>query len=248
MQQIAESFVAARAGRRSLVEYPGSLPQTLDEAYAIQLEAIGLQGRAVKGWKVARLPPDIADKWGAGRIAGPVFDLWEADAGEPIVPVFEGGYAAAEAELQLQIRAIPESKIPELEDAIEAIGTVAIGIEAAGSPYAGINSHGPAVTVSDFGNNAGLVLGPPIARPFDRKVSSLLNGKPAGEAVAAEPFEAACFLFGLAARYGLPLSPGQWISAGAITGAHPVGPGDRFEARFGDGLAVACRFAAADLR
>ena len=244
MRRIAESFVAARAERRALAEYPGPLPQTLDEAYAIQLEAIGLQGRRVKGWKVARLPPDIAGKWGAERIAGPVFDLWEADGGEPIVPVFEGGYAAAEAELQLQIRTIPECKAPELEDAIESIGTVAIGIEAAGSPYAGINAHGPAVTVSDFGNNAGLVVGPPTTPPFDRKVSSLLNGKLAGEGVAAEPFEAARFLFDLAARNGLPVSPGQWISAGAITGAHPVAPGDHFEARFGHELAVACRFAA----
>jgi len=244
LRRIAESFVAARAERRSLAEYPGPFPQTLDEAYAIQLEAIGLLGRPIKGWKVARLPPDIAGKWGVDRIAGPVFDLWEADGGEPIVPVFEGGYAAAEAELQLQIQAIPECKAPELEDAIQSIGTVAIGIEAAGSPYAGINAHGPAVTVSDFGNNAGLVLGPLIAQPFDRKVSSLLNGKPAGEAVAAEPFEAARFLFDLGTRYGLPIFPGQWISAGAITGAHGVRPGDRFEARFGHELAVACRFAA----
>ena len=244
MRRIAESFVAARAERRSLAEYPGPFPQTLDEAYAIQLEAIGLLGRPIKGWKVARLPPDIAGKWGVDRIAGPVFDLWKADGGEPIVPVFEGGYAAAEAELQLQIQAIPECKAPELEDAIQSIGTVAIGIEAAGSPYAGINAHGPAVTVSDFGNNAGLVLGPLIAQPFDRKVSSLLNGKPAGEAVAAEPFEAARFLFDLGTRYGLPIFPGQWISAGAITGAHGVRPGDRFEARFGHELAVACRFAA----
>ena len=242
MRKIAERFVAARAGRRSLAEYPGPFPQTLDEAYAIQLEAIGLQGRAVKGWKVARLPADIASKWGADRIVGPVFDLWEADA---VLPLFEEGYAAAEAEFQLQIRAIPESSAPKLEEAIEAFGTFAIGIEAAGSPYPGINAHGPAVTVSDFGNNAGLVLGSPVAADtFGCMVCSLLNGAAVGTGVAAEPLEAGRFLFEAAARYGLPLSPGQWISAGAITGAHQVRPGDRFEARFGDEAIVACGFTA----
>jgi 2-keto-4-pentenoate hydratase len=242
LRKIAETFVTARVGRRSLAEYPGPFPKTLDEAYAIQLEAIGMLGRAVKGWKVARLPADIAAKWRAERIAGPIFDLWDANAGEPEVPLFEGGYAAAEAELQLRIRAIPQSNAPDIEETVQAIGTLAIGIEAAGSPYAGINAHGPAVTVSDFGNNAGLALGPPIAPPLARRVSSLLNGKLVGEAVVTEPFEAACFLFGLGALHGLPLSPGQWISAGAITGAHPVGPGDRFEARFGGEAVVACHF------
>src|SRR3546814_17968281 len=37
------------------------------------------------------------------------------------------------------------------------------GIEIASSPFAEINRHGPAVTASDYGNNKGLILGPPIA-------------------------------------------------------------------------------------
>ncbi len=37
-----------------------------------------------------------------------------------------------------------------------------VGIEAAGSPLAAINELGPTVVVSDFGNNAGLLLGPAI--------------------------------------------------------------------------------------
>jgi 2-keto-4-pentenoate hydratase len=229
--------------RRPLAEYPGPFPGTLHEAYAIQLEAISLLDRPVRGWKVARLRPDVANAWDEERIAGPVFDLWKPDGVESAVPVIERGYAAAEAEFQLQIGTIPERSSSTLDEAIDAIAAVAIGIEAAGSPYADINAHGPAVTVSDFGNNAGLVIGSPVAGDaLSCMVSSLLNDTIVGTGAAAGPLESARFLFETAARYGLPLSPGQWISAGAITGAHQVQPGDRFEARFGDDGVVACRF------
>ena len=38
------------------------------------------------------------------------------------------------------------------------------------------------------------------------------------------------------ARRGIALTPGQWISSGAVTGVHPVAPGAVVEARF-DGTA-----------
>lgn len=188
---------------------------------------------------MARIAPDIAAAWGVERIAGPVFDLWDADGDEAPVPIIEGGYAAAEAELQVQICAIPECGDPERKN---AVGAFAVGIEAAGSPYVEINAHGPTVTVSDFGNNAGLILGPRIEVWSDWAVVSLLNGMTVGQGVAAAPFDAVAFLFGVAARYALPVSPGQWISTGAITGAHPVQTGDYFQASFGDEASVACRF------
>ncbi len=38
-----------------------------------------------------------------------------------------------------------------------------IGIEIASSPLQNINDYGPAVVASDFGNNAGLLLGAEVA-------------------------------------------------------------------------------------
>ena len=59
------------------------------------------------------------------------------------------------------------------------------------------------------------------------------------------PIGAARFLFELMARRGIALSPGQWISSGAVTGVHAVRPGQTVEARFRDDIGLACTLVAA---
>jgi 2-keto-4-pentenoate hydratase len=222
----------------------------MDEAYAIQKQAVALIRRPVLGWKVARVHPDLVARWGEERLVGPAFTLWDCVEGPPAIPLIDGGYAAAEAEFQLQVRAVPQGPSVTLASASEAIGAIRIGIEIAGSPYAEINRHGPAVTVSDFGNNMGLVLGPAVSladanEAFGREVTSYVQGQGVGTGAGADsaggPMEAARFLFELAGRYDLDVRPGHWISAGAITGGHPVAACDTFAARFGDAQ-VACSF------
>ena len=56
---------------------------------------------------------------------------------------------------------------------------------------------------------------------------------------------AARFLFELMARRSIALAPGQWISSGAVTGVHPMRPGQSVSARFDDALGVACTLVAA---
>jgi 2-keto-4-pentenoate hydratase len=136
----------------------------------------------------------------------------------------------------------PASDVADLIDEVHA------GIEIAGSPYAGINDHGPAVTVSDFGNNIGLVVGHEIMgwrEGAASTVSVFLNGRAVGRAdlndPSGGPIEAVSFLVDLAAQYGLPVARGQWISTGAIAGAHRLMPGDVFEATFGSSAPVSCR-------
>src|SRR6185437_3794545 len=79
-------------------------------------------------------------------------------------PVFAGGFAAVEAELVFRIGA--DAPAGQLHWTPEQAGAIAselhAGIETAGSPLATINDLGPRVVVSDFGNNAGMLLGPPI--------------------------------------------------------------------------------------
>jgi 2-keto-4-pentenoate hydratase len=48
------------------------------------------------------------------------------------------------------------------------------------------------------------------------------------------------------ARRGIRLEPGQWISSGAVTGVHRAHPGQIVEARFRQGLTLACRLVAAE--
>lgn len=257
--RIAGRFLAARRAAAGLDDYPGDFPATLDEAYAIQDEAIANWGRPVIGWKVGRVPPPLIDRFGTDRLAGPIFAGEHARAnGEAVaMPVFAEGFAAGEAEFLLRIGAAPPPGNGDysLDEAAGLIGAVHAGIEIASSPLGIINELGPIAVISDFGNNNGLVIGPEIpdwrASGFeDWPVTMLIDGIESGAGRAASfpdgAIGAARFLFELMARRGIALTPGQWISSGAVTGVHRARPGQRIEARFRPGLSVACRLIAAE--
>ena len=256
--RIAGRFLAARRAAAGLDAYPGDFPATLDEAYAIQDEAIAAWGRPVLGWKVGRVPPPLIDRFGTDRLAGPIFREARARLdGEPVeMPVFANGFAAGEAEFLLRIGAPPPTGkgAYSLEEAAAQIDAVHAGIEVASSPLGTINELGPIAVISDFGNNNGMVIGPEIADWRDSgfeswDVATLIDGEEIGTGRASGfpdgAIGAARFLFELMARRGIALSPGQWISSGAVTGVHPARPGQRVEARFRAGLSVACTLAAA---
>lgn len=247
---VAKSFVEARRAGRTIATYPGTAPGGLDEAYRIQDAAIALADETIAGWKVGKIAPALA---GIDRLAGPIFAAQVVtETSEPVaMPVFAGGFAAAEAEFLLRLGATPTPGKTRwsMDEARGLVDAVHVGIEIASSPYPGINADGPAVTVSDFGNNNGLVVGAAIAEWHDVDldtwpVALLINGSEAGAATTATmldgPFGAVRFLLEHAARRGLPLTAGDWISTGAVTGVHPVVPGDRVEARFGNRHIIHC--------
>jgi len=250
---IAGRFLAARRSAGGLDGYPGDFPKTLDEAYAVQDQAIAAWGRPVIGWKVGRIAPPFSGRYDADRLTGPIFASRTFAAGDPApeCPVFVAGFAAGEAEFLLRIaRTPPEGKRRfTLEDAAGLIDAVHVGIEIASSPLGAINRLGPVAVISDFGNNNGLVVGAPIpdwrSSGFEQwPVTTFLDGVEAGTGRAAAfpdgAIGAACFLFELMASRSIALQPGQWISSGAVTGVHEARPGQRVEARFGEGCRVAC--------
>jgi 2-keto-4-pentenoate hydratase len=251
--RIAGRFLAARRAAAGLDAYPGDFPASLDEAYAIQDAAIAAWGRPVIGWKVGRVAEPLIDLFGTDRITGPIFE--EARDGAEL-PVFAEGFAAGEAEFLLRIGTAPPPGKTDftLDEAADLIGAVHAGIEIASSPLGTINEIGPIAVVSDFGNNNGLVVGPEIAdwraSGFEQwDVSCRIGGAVAGTGRASAfpdgAIGAARFLFELMARRGITLRPGQWISSGAVTGVHRAHPGQAVEARFGEGLSVACELVAA---
>jgi len=248
---IAAAFVAARQQGSLLINYPGPLPDGLEAAYAIQRRGIMLTGVPVVGWKVGRLAPDLAARFGTERLGGPIFQnrmIDAIDGSKAAVPVLPG-FAAAEAEVLVQLRETPPPGLNQtaLEDYISA---VRFGLEIASSPFPGINDHGPAVTISDFGNNFGAVLGPAIENwrgdgLAGRGVETLIDGVCAGTGVIAAggdgPWGAALFLINLLHAQGRPPGPGTWISTGALTGIHEIAPGMEIEARLEGAGAVTCR-------
>lgn len=249
---IARAFVDARLQGQTVHTYPGAAPVDLDAAYRIQAAARGLVSDMIGGWKVGRIPDAVATTVGDNRFGGPVFQSLIVDAADGAVPemaIFQDGFSAAEAEFMLRLRAVPESFAAEWtnEAVSEYVDAIRVGIEVASSPFAGINASGPAITVSDFGNNHGLVLGPIVPCDSDIvnwDVAVSINGAQVGAARANVmldgPMGAVRFLFEQARDRGLPLSAGQWISTGAVTGVHVVRPGDAVSARFGDAWEVRC--------
>ncbi len=253
--RIARAFVDARRAARGLPAYPGDRPATLADAYAIQDRAIALDGRQVVGWKVGRINAPLDGELGANRLAGPIFADQVFGPRVERMPVIADGFAAAEAEYCIRIgRAAPNGRgRPSLDEALALIDAVHVGIEIASSPYPGINLDGPLVTISDFGNNYGMLVGAEVPgwrdlAFLDTMVESRIDGAVVGRARARAmldgPVGAVAFLVEALAARGLALEPGQWVSSGAVTGVHPIAPGQEFDAGFGE-LRVSCAIDAA---
>lgn len=252
---IAQNFVDARRRAVPVREYPGRMPADLAAAYAIQDAAIALWGDEVAGWKIGLVAADLREQLGADRIAGPIFARQvQFSRGDERVDlaVLRGGFAAVEAEFVLRIGCDqePTKRVWSAAEAAEMIGAVHIGIELAGSPFAEINDHGPAVTASDFGNNAGLVVGGEMKnwRGTDWALAAAatsIDATQVGEGNAAMlpggPLAALAFLLTHCAERGRPLREGQWISSGAVTGVHQIEIGQSAELSFGDLGVLRCR-------
>ncbi|WP_417450951.1 2-keto-4-pentenoate hydratase [Kordiimonas sp.] len=250
---IARAFVSARAKGQAIADFPGAIPADLDEAYAIQDAAIDLWQDDIGGWKVGRIGEPLATEFGVDRLAGPIFKrhIWCAGADTTDFPIFAGGFGAVEAEFILEVADdTPADKTVWTRDEAKAvISAVYTGVEIASSPLATINQHGPRVIVSDFGNNASLIVGPELdgwqTRPFDDwrvetfiEDDSIATGTAAG--LPGGPFESVRFLLELSAKRGMPLRRGCLISSGAISGVHDILPGQRSRISFGKDGDIFC--------
>ncbi|HCS17309.1 MAG TPA: 2-keto-4-pentenoate hydratase, partial [Erythrobacter sp.] len=189
---IAAAFVNARRNWKTLPEYPGERPSDLRSAYVIQDAALADWNRPIGGWKVGKINPPMSDELGANRLVGPVFADTVQREGQDSAqfPIFAGGFAAIEAEFMLRL-APQEGPLPATrEAAMDWVDEVRIGLEVASSPYAAINVDGPCVTVSDHGNNAGLLLGASVdhtewERLDNIAVSLEIDGREVGRASTA---------------------------------------------------------------
>ena len=253
-REIANAFVEARRSGSAIASYPGERPGDLATAYEIQDCALSLWDRDIGGWKVGKINPPDDFRLGANRLVGPVFADLISEAGPDTAAfkTFAGGFAAAEAEFMLKI-APYSGPLPTTNlEAMRWVDEIRIGIEIASSPYPRINSEGPCVTVSDHGNNAGLLLGPAVPEELWEKLDAIevaldVNSETVGRATTATmldgSFGAVRFLLDNLAERGIAPQPGWWVSSGAITGIHEISVGDEVVARFADVGAVPVRIA-----
>lgn len=254
MDSIAAAFVNARRASRALQSYPGPVPDGLPAAYRCQSRAIALWPDEVAGWKVGSIRPELVQEVGCNRLIGPIFSksIWRIEPGQVFrFRTFEGGFAAAEPEYVLQVGRDAQPGKPRwtVDEARDLVDAVFQGVEIAGSPFSGINDLGPAVVVSDFGNNDGLILGQQVddwrSRPYSEWSSQLfidgvLTGQGSADDLVGGPFESLRFALEQVGRMGLSVRKGDFISTGAITGVHRVTAGQRIRAVYGTGADIEC--------
>jgi len=253
-EEIAKRFVAARRNALPLKEFPGEIPADLQAAYVIQDAAIELWPDQIGGWKVGRIPVELEGGFGIDRLAGPIFRdtiRFAAAADSLDMPVFDGGFAAIEAEYVAVIgRDAPAGKLSwTSEEAEEMIADLCIGLEVASSPLKTINELGPAVVVSDFGNNAGLIVGPSINDWRNRPIESMactsyIAGSKVGEGGAFRLtggfIRSVQFVLELNAKRGIPLRSGDFVATGQTTGIHDIQTGEAGRLDFGDDGELNC--------
>ena len=250
--EIARRLVRARLQATALPDYPGALPPSLDAGYASQDAAIAMWPTRVAGWKVGRIPDAWLARMGEERLVGPIFEdaVQQALSGEAAgFAVIADGFAAVEAEFVFRLGAdAPVGKTAWTDDeALALVDALLVGAELAGSPLPRINDLGPAVVVSDFGNNAGLILGPPVPEwrrmlgtlEQDLRCETAIDGEVVGSGrasdIAGGLVAALRFALARCARRGMPLRAGQLVSTGAATGIHDIRAGQQARVSF-DGI------------
>lgn len=255
VRSIARSFVAARLAAQPLPAFPGQLPRDLPTAYLCQDHAISLWPDRVAGWKVGWIAQPLQDVYREERIVGPIFRRFvhAAPPGEEIpFPVFVGGFAAVEAEFVFRLGSDAPPAVTEWteDEAAALVAALNVGVEPASSPLATINELGPAAVISDFGNNAGLLLGPEVA-DWRRRIAEGINcetfidGTSVGQGGTSRlpkgPLGALAFALGRCARRGRPLRANDLVTTGAASGIHDILPGQSARLVFDGICELRCR-------
>lgn len=224
--------MSARRECRALSEFPGPMPATLDECYAVQLNSIAAWHDKPAGWKVGGVPAAYIETFNETRLTGPIYSkrVFHAAAGAETEVGVLPGFAAVEPEWAFMLGATPE------ED------RVFLGVEIASSPLIAINDMGPVAVICDFGNNNGLIVGPEIENwrdlnPGDIHLTTEIEGKIVGEKTVTnfpqDGMMAVAFLRAHAEKHGIDLPVGTFCASGAITGVHESRAGERSVCHFG---------------
>ena len=234
--QTAQSVMEARKSGTPRDTFPGEVPSNLSDAYAVQGAAIKSWPDKLVGFKVGGIPEKFREKFPSDGLAGPVFEknVFHFTDGEILdFPVFENGFAAYEPELVFQINTsnFAEEQVWTVDNARQTIERVFLGAEIAASPNINVNKLGPGSIISDFGNNAGIIVGRemPVSQLDDllnvmveTRIDGTFIGKCSPNPVPDGPLGALAFLLEhLHANKDLYVLPDKlYVSSGAISGVH----------------------------
>jgi 2-keto-4-pentenoate hydratase len=254
---VAAELVAARREGRSLTRFPGVVPTSMAEAYRIQELAMSRWQDSLVGWKIGYIPADRRTAGDPDRLVGPIwrqqYHLGEEHLSGAEVGIFASGFAAVEAELVIRLgQDLPAHDAGgwTAQEAADLEQHLLVGIEMASSPIPEINSLGPTVIAADFGNNNGLVLGSVLADSPDGapvQLACYIDGELIGEGSAENLpggiHHGLAIALNILASRDQPVRAGMIFATGAITGIHPIGPGQHCRVEVRGGPSVELRTA-----
>jgi 2-keto-4-pentenoate hydratase len=245
---LAQELHQARAACRVVSVPPSSREGgfSLDAAYAVEVELTRLRrdsGRVTVGRKVGYANKAV---WRALKLQTLVWaSMYDdtvrfAEAGEATLPV-AGLYAPRiEPEIVITLKAVPASG--EAAAVLEAAEWLALGFEIVDAPFPDWKFQ-PADFVASFGLHAALVVGPPrrveagdvpalVEQLASFKVRLSRDGELVEEGFGKNSLRSPALCVAelasaIAGRPGAePLRPGELVSTGTLTAAHPIRAGE----------------------
>ncbi|MEH6563840.1 MAG: fumarylacetoacetate hydrolase family protein [Halopseudomonas sp.] len=255
-RRAAELLLAARAQRQPCDAVAADCGiSNLPQAYAAQQQwqALSLQqGDRVIGYKLGVSNPAVQAKLGlSGPLEGVLMASGLREAGQQLN---SRDFIAPRAEIEVAMIFAHELHDPQLDRAqlVAALQNVVPALEICDSAIAGWPSS-LFDAVADNLSSGAFLLGTQRNDPSNLDVSQLaatleINGKPVAEgntgSCMGDPLNACLWLVRERLRQGGTVKAGDIILTGALTGLHPVAPGDRLVLRMGGLGEVSCSFSA----
>ena len=251
---VAAELVAARREGRSLTGFPGVIPASMAEAYQIQELAMSRWPDSLVGWKIGYISADRRMAGDPDRLVGPIwrqqYHLSEQRVSAAEVGIFASGFAAVEAELVIRLgQDLParDGGSWTAQEAADLEQHLLVGIEVASSPIPDITARPD----SDRRRlrqqqRAGARLGSCGLAWWSSGPACLLRRRAThGRGICREPARGFIVVWrpalNILASRGQPVRAGMVFATGAITGIHPIGPGQHCRVEVRDGPSVELR-------
>lgn len=232
-------------------------PRSRSEAYNVQTRLVELMGQRTCGWKIAATSEAGQRHIGvSGPIAGRVLaDNLYADG--DVLPLEHNAMLVAEVEMVFMLAApiLPRTSLYALEDVLDAVGALHLGIELPSTRYVDPTVVGEAQLLADNACSGDFLLGPAVAdawRTVDLSstiVTVEVNGPTGsrsavgvGANVLGHPLTALTWLVNELSALRLPLEAGQFVTTGSCCVPMPIQSMDVLTAHFSELGTVACAF------
>lgn len=256
----AELFSWSRRAGVPIRSLPADLlPNTLEQAYDIQLATFRLRGMGTAGFKIGLTNVEAQR---ASGVAAPIAGrLASADIlrGPARIAVARDHLRIVEAEVVFEVGcAFPTGDVPLSDaDAYRRLRAAYAGMEICNSRLSGSEDAPLPAIVADNSNADLLVVGDRLAdwsfeALADLPVILTRRGQPAIEGttrrVLGHPLKAVTWLASWLGARGEGLKAGDLISSGSCTGMTAVARDDAVTATFGGGARVAVDFIETDMK